>query len=291
MWIPAGVVYVVTAGALFYSWLSGLQRNDARTRSRRAVLPPLLLVAVFVVAGQLARGGSEARAQIATPPPTVTTLPRVPDVYRADCAYCHGVTGEGTNLGPPLAGVGEASADFMLRTGRMPIDDSEQYPQRGEPAYDEDQIQEMVEYIGALDPGPPIPQVDLAAGDLVEGEQLYIDNCAACHATTGIGGALTDKAVAPSLNASTPVEIAEAVRVGGNGREGSMPVFGPATIDQEGLDSIVRYVVYLQHPEDRGGAGLGHLGPIAEGFVAWLIGLGLLILIILWIGDSAEEAP
>ena len=48
--------------------------------------------------------------------------------------------------------------------------------------------------------------------------------------------------------------------------------------------SIVRYVEYLRDPEDRGGLGLGHLGPIPEGFVAWVIGLGLIVIGIRWIG-------
>jgi ubiquinol-cytochrome c reductase cytochrome c subunit len=171
----------------------------------------------------------------------------------------------------------------------MPIQEPDEYPERKDPAYDEATIADIVDYVGSLGTGPDIPQVDLAAGDIVEGEQLYIDNCAACHATTGIGGALTDDAIAPPLNESSPVEIAEAIRVGGNGREGSMPVFGPSTFSEAELDSVVRYVTYLQDPDDPGGAGLGRLGPIAEGLVGWVFGLGALILVILWIGDRGES--
>jgi ubiquinol-cytochrome c reductase cytochrome c subunit len=281
MWIPGGVVYLVAAAGLFLSWFRRLDRREGPTRTSRAVVPPLLVVAAFVSLGVV----TPSRATNAQ----TTEQPSAPDVYLADCAYCHGVQGEGTERGPILAGVGAASADFMLRTGRMPIDDPGDYPKRAEPVYEEDEIGEMVEYVASLGPGPEIPSVDVAAGDIVEGHQLYIDNCAACHATTGIGGALTAEAIAPSLRHSTPVEIAEAVRVGGNGKEGSMPVFGPETISDPAMDSLVRYVVYLQGPEDRGGAGLGHLGPIAEGFVGWVVGLGLLILVILWIGERGEE--
>ena len=52
------------------------------------------------------------------------------------------------------------------------------------------------------------------------------------------------------------------------------------------VDSIVRYVMYLQRPTDRGGQNLGHLGPIPEGFVAWMIGLLSLLLVIRWIGAT-----
>ena len=47
----------------------------------------------------------------------------------------------------------------------------------------------------------------------------------------------------------------------------------------------MRYVLYLQHPEDRGGASLARIGPVAEGFVAWFVGLLVLILFIAWIGE------
>jgi ubiquinol-cytochrome c reductase cytochrome c subunit len=282
MWIPGGVVYVVAAAALFLSWFRRLERRQAATSSPRAIVPPLLVIAAFVSLGIVAPSATtKAQTTSEEAPP--------PDVYLADCAYCHGVDGEGTERGPVLTGVGAASADFMLRTGRMPIDDPGDYPKRAEPAYEDAEISEMVEYVASLGAGPEIPTVDVTDGDMVEGHQLYIDNCAACHATTGIGGALTAEAIAPSLRHSTPTEIAEAVRVGGNGKKGSMPVFGPETISDPAMNSLVRYVVYLQEPEDRGGAGLGHLGPIAEGFVGWVVGLGLLILVILWIGERGEE--
>jgi len=49
--------------------------------------------------------------------------------------------------------------------------------------------------------------------------------------------------------------------------------------------SIVRYVKSLDHPDDRGGSGLGHAGPIPEGFVGWLAGLGASLLACYWIGE------
>jgi ubiquinol-cytochrome c reductase cytochrome c subunit len=67
-----------------------------------------------------------------------------------------------------------------------------------------------------------------------------------------------------------------------------MPKFGPEVLDQRQLDSIVRYVLYLQHPEDRGGAGLGHLGPIVEGLVAWAGGLLILVVFVRWVGTRSR---
>jgi ubiquinol-cytochrome c reductase cytochrome c subunit len=185
--------------------------------------------------------------------------------------------------------VGSASVDFMLRTGRMPIPRPEDQPERAEVPYTEQQIGELVSFVASLGDGggPPIPEVDISAGDTVEGEVLYQEQCAACHGALGSGGALTNGLIAPALRQSTPVEVAEAVRIGGAGYlSGNMPRFGPETLSDDQVNSLARYVEYLRDPEDRGGQDLGHLGPIPEGFVTWAVGLLALVLVIRWIGTS-----
>jgi hypothetical protein len=44
-----------------------------------------------------------------------------------------------------------------------------------------------------------------------------------------------------------------------------MPVFSKRQISDAELDSIVRYVEYVKHPDDRGGWALAHVGPGAGG--------------------------
>jgi ubiquinol-cytochrome c reductase cytochrome c subunit len=68
-----------------------------------------------------------------------------------------------------------------------------------------------------------------------------------------------------------------------------MPVFGTGLLSDEELDEIVGYVDYLQEPEDRGGAPVGRIGPVAEGAVGWLIGVVALILLIRWMGTRTGE--
>ena len=226
----------------------------------------------------------------ATPsPPPIPTSVSGPgrDLYLRDCAWCHGSQGEGTGYGPTLVGVGAASADFMLSTGRMPIPRPDVQPQRAEVPYTNAQIAALVKLVASLGSGPPIPLVNPAAGNLAAGAGLYLENCAACHGSTGAGGALTNGLIAPSLDRSTPVEVAEAIRIGGAGvRSGNMPQFGPDTLSDQQVNDIARYVEYIRHPDDRGGQNLGHLGPIPEGFVAWALGLLSLVLVIRWIGTS-----
>jgi hypothetical protein len=75
-----------------------------------------------------------------------------------------------------------------------------------------------------------------------------------------------------------------------------MPRFGSDVLNDRDLDDIVRYVNYLQtHADardgpDAGGLSLAHVGPVAEGFVAWAFGIGALFLFIRGIGRAGEDA-
>jgi quinol---cytochrome-c reductase cytochrome c subunit len=241
---------------------------------------PLRLVAAIVAACALLQLGVGGTATATQP---AGQAARGRELYQQACASCHGQRGEGTQRGPGLIGVGAASAHYYLSTGRMPIAEEDRTPSRGEPAFGQADIDALVDFVAALGGGPPIPSVDPAAGHLAEGERLYQDNCAACHSATGIGGALTSGQVAPSLAPSTPLQITEAIRVG----PGAMPTFDPETLDDRQVDSIARYVGELQRGGDPGGHGLGRVGPVTEGLVAWVIGLGLLVLVIRRLGKDA----
>ena len=167
----------------------------------------------------------------------------------------------------------------------MPLTDPDAQPVRKPPAFRPGQIDALVAYVASLGDGPPIPDVDIAAGDLSEGGTLFRFNCAACHSTTGVGGALSYGDDAPSLEEATPQQIGEAMRTG----PGQMPVFGPDTLSRRQVNSIARYVTYLQDPDDPGGFSLGRIGPITEGMVALLIGIPLLLFVTTRIEESHER--
>lgn len=205
-------------------------------------------------------------------------------LFGQGCVTCHGVGGTGTPQGPPLVGVGAASADFMLTTGRMPMSTVGVQPPRKQPAYSPEEIDALVAYVASLGAGPAIPAVDPQSGDLPQGGELYRLNCAACHNAAGAGGALSSGAHAPALDRATALQIAEAIRIG----PGQMPSFDE-TLTEHDVSSIARYVLYLRNPADRGGFSLSHSGPVAEGFVAWIFGIGTLILAIRWITRTRGE--
>ncbi|HVL64863.1 MAG TPA: cytochrome c [Actinomycetota bacterium] len=195
------------------------------------------------------------------------------ELFEVHCASCHGPAGVGTRFGPPLVGVGEAAADFQLRTGRMPLAQPDAPTLRKPPAFDERQIELLVAYIGSLDGGPEIPELDLVGADLQLGARLFLDNCAACHGATANGGAAGGSAFAPSLDQSLPLDIAEAMITA----PGEMPKF--AFSDDE-RDAVVRYVMYLQEQPSPGGLDIGGIGPVSEGFVAWALAMVILVLIV-----------
>lgn len=235
-------------------------------------------------------------------PPGVNTPVTTADagrvLYDRDCAWCHGSRGEGTRFGPDLDGPldGGAYTHFMLETGRMPLEGPRVEASRGSPRYTAPEIDGIVAYVKTFGgTGPDVPALDVGAGDLSRGAEIYLDDCAACHASTGAGGALTSGQVVPDLQPASDLVVAEAVLVGpgcpntsrtcGPG-EGAMPRF---QLDQGDLDSLVRYVAYLHRPEDAGGAPIGRIGPVAEGAVALGVGLVVLLIVARWIGTRSGE--
>lgn len=222
-------------------------------------------------------------------------------LYLRDCAWCHGNSGRGTERGPDIIEDpnGPALVDFVLSSGRMPIDTPDQPMVRRDGVYSREQIDAIVAFVATLGPeGPEIPELDLAGADLAHGAVLYQENCAACHSTTGIGGALTEgrvisrpgvsprsRIVVPPVTDSTALEIAEAIRTG----PGTMPVFPEEVFHENDLNAIVAYSEYLKDPDDRGGASFGRIGPVVEGAVGWIVGLGVLLVFCRWIGTKRGE--
>src|SRR5438477_1373857 len=258
----------------------------ASTGRTRVPLLLVLPIAVAAVVTPLVLSGGRASAQPPSQPPGAD----VKAIYLADCAICHGADGHGTNRGPTLVGVGRASLDYYLTTGRMPITDPalqlgnpNQEITRHDPFYPPQTITALEDYIQGLTGagGPPIPDTSPNANRAAGGEVFRLQ-CAACHAWAGDGGALLHRE-APDLHEATARQIAEAIRVGPD----NMPAFGSAAVSDPDLDALVAYVRYLDRPRDRGGQPLWHLGPVAEGFIAWVLAMGAITLAIRWMGEKA----
>jgi len=245
---------------------------------------PALVAALALAAVGLLFAPRETPAATELPPESLRPAVGQGDVetgrelYLASCGSCHGREGLGTDRGPSLVGVGAASADFYLSTGRMPPgEDPDVQPIRKPPAFDQREIADLVAYVGSLDGGPPIPRVETDEALLQRGAELYIGNCSPCHGTTARGGAVGGGAIAPRLDLATPLQVGESMIVG----PGQMPVFG---LSEEDRNAVITYVAYLQEAPNPGGLSIGGIGPVPEGFVAWVVGLGILLPAVYLIG-------
>jgi ubiquinol-cytochrome c reductase cytochrome c subunit len=228
----------------------------------------------------------------ANPPASYIAAGR--QLFAQTCSSCHGndanglgPDGKSATIGPNLQGLGAATVDFWVSSGRMPAADvkaveAERRPTRLSPQ----QALEIAAWVNSLDPAvPAVPTPHLNGADQSVGASLFSLNCAACHTITGAGDALAYNTNAPSLQDRdiTPRQVVEAIRTG----PANMPRFSGNLSDAQVRD-IVSYVTgRLQHPTNPGGFGLGGVGPVAEGFVALLIGVGGLALICFWIGERS----
>jgi ubiquinol-cytochrome c reductase cytochrome c subunit len=190
-------------------------------------------------------------------------------LFAEGCSSCHGLNGQGTSDGPTLAGVGAASVHFQVSTGRMPMAAPGAQVMRKKPSYNEEETLALAAYVATFGPGPAIPSEEQVSewqnASVSEGGELFRTNCAQCHNFAGSGGALTNGKYAPSLGQATPLQIYE-------------------TLTPESKAAIIRYIQELNKSENPGGMDLGRLGPVTEGLVLWVVGLGVLIIFAVWIG-------
>jgi ubiquinol-cytochrome c reductase cytochrome c subunit len=204
-------------------------------------------------------------------------------LYVESCSSCHGMDARGREgVAPSLAGVGALAADFALSTGRMPMADPSTQPVRADPAFDARQRRDLVAYIASLG-GPGLPSPDVAHASIADGRRLFAESCAGCHTSLGAGGVITGASV-PALQRATPRQIVEAIRLGPY----LMPRFGDGELSDAQVAAVARYVVSTRAPVVRGGWGIGHIGPVPEGLVAWLIGLTAMLGIARLLGERAR---
>jgi ubiquinol-cytochrome c reductase cytochrome c subunit len=204
-------------------------------------------------------------------------------LYSRSCLICHGADLRGVRgRGPTLVGAGAASVDFYVSTGRMPMSDPTAEPERADPEYPRRDIDALVAYVGSFG-GPAAPRVDPAAGDVARGKESFTENCAGCHQVMGKGGIVVGAQV-PAIGDVPAVQIGEAVRIGPY----LMPKFDERHIPPAEVNDIAAYARYTANPADRGGWGIGNLGPVPEGLVTWLLAGIALLGIVRLLGERAR---
>lgn len=206
-------------------------------------------------------------------------------LYSNSCITCHGANLDGVkNRGPSLLGVGGAATYFQVSTGRMPLGAQGAEAVRKDTIFTTDQINDLVAYVQSVGGGPGVPQGDLRdMKNLAEGGELFRLNCAACHNFLGRGNSLSAGKKVPSLSDATDQQMYSAMLSGPE----NMPVFSNNQLTPEQKKQIIAYIQTLKASADLGGAGLARVGPITEGVVIWVVGIGAMLIVIMWIGAKS----
>jgi ubiquinol-cytochrome c reductase cytochrome c subunit len=260
----------------------------ALSRRRRHRFAPvvLLLTALAATGGAYAAlaptGSAQASAGFST-----QTVEEGRALFLKNCATCHGLNAEGSSDGPTLVGVGAAAVDFQVGTGRMPARQLGTQIQAKRPEFDDDEVAALAAYVATLGPGPAVPSEEMLStedAEVARGGEIYLRNCSMCHNFAGSGGALTRGKYAPSLKNTTPKHIYEAMLTGPQ----SMPVFADTTMTPQDKRDVIAFLETTREEPTPGGLSLGKIGPVTEGAVGWVVGIGALIGCAVWLGAKAR---
>ena len=259
----------------------------SRHRRHRAVAPLLLIFALLGIGTTFQVAGAATTSPM-TAEERTAAIAEGKEIFLRGCSSCHGLNAEGAQIAPSLIGVGAASVDFQVGTGRMPMADMSAQAMRKDPIYNAEETAALAAYVASLAPGPAIPAESSLNyerdGSTAEGGELFRNNCAMCHNFAGQGGALTQGKYAPTLMGVEPKHIYEAMVTGPQ----SMPVFSDKTITPGEKMSIIKWIKSAEKEPNLGGASLGRVGPVTEGLLGWVLGLGILIGVAVWLAMKAR---
>ncbi|MBG6099704.1 MULTISPECIES: cytochrome c [Micromonospora] len=262
------------------------ERPAARSRGRRRLGAAVRLIAALMLAGG-AYTVFAPGAQAQDNPQLTGAAAEGKALFDVSCVTCHGRNAQGVEgRGPSLIGVGAASVEFQVSSGRMPLARQEAQAHRKPPVFTDEQTRQLAQYIQELGGGPVVPEGDdlREDGNIAAGGELFRINCSQCHAFGGGGGALSSGKFAPSLHPATDRQIYAAMLSGPQ----NMPVFGDNQLRPEQKADIIAYIQEtLKHDQDPGGFNLGRYGPSTEGLAIFLVGIVALVFASLWIAGKS----
>ncbi|MEW2429013.1 cytochrome c [Micromonospora sp. NPDC047644] len=262
------------------------ERPAARSRGRRRLGAAVRLIAALMLAGgayTIFAPGAQAQDN----PQLTGAAAEGKALFDVSCVTCHGRNAQGVEgRGPSLIGVGAASVEFQVSSGRMPLARQEAQAHRKPPVFTDEQTRQLAQYVQELGGGPVVPEGDdlREDGNIAAGGELFRINCSQCHAFGGGGGALSSGKFAPSLHPATDRQIYAAMLSGPQ----NMPVFGDNQLRPEQKADIIAYIQEtLKHDQDPGGFNLGRYGPSTEGLAIFLVGIVALVFASLWIAGKS----
>ncbi|MEV6346055.1 cytochrome c [Actinoplanes sp. NPDC051851] len=267
------------------------RRRGAPSRVRRRLGAAVRMLAALALAGGVYTAFTpgafaEDNTQLST------AAQQGKELFDTSCITCHGRDGQGVEgRGPSLIGVGSASVEFQVGTGRMPMTRQEAQAEQKKPQFNDDETDQIAQYVQEIGGGPEIPEGSLTddletdPDSLARGGELFRVNCTSCHGFGGGGGALSSGKFAPSLSDATAEQIYAAMLTGPQ----NMPVFGDNQLTPDQKRQIITYIkTQIQDDRDPGGVfNLGRYGPSTEGMAIFLVGITILVFTSLWIAGKS----
>jgi ubiquinol-cytochrome c reductase cytochrome c subunit len=91
---------------------------------------------------------------------------------------------------------------------------------------------------------------------------------------------------APKIRGVDPRHVYQAMLTGPQ----AMPTFSNGNIPSDDKKAIIAYLDSLDGSPNFGGFTFGSLGPVSEGIIAWLIGIGGLVGFAIWIAAHTTRS-
>src|SRR5689334_5988087 len=164
------------------------RRRSAPSRVRRRIGAAVRMLAALALAGGVYTAFAPG-AFAEDNRPLSAAAEQGKQLFDNSCITCHGRDAQGVvGRGPSLIGVGSASVEFQVGTGRMPMTRQEAQAEEKKPMFDRTQTKQLGQYIQELGGGPQLPADGNYSEDLEQnpdalarGGELFRVNCTSCH--------------------------------------------------------------------------------------------------------------
>ena len=123
-------------------------RFISKYRRHKGALPILIMLALTGLGLTFSAATAAPAKNTMSASAKSTIIEEGKEIFLKGCSSCHGLNLEGGAVAPALIGVGAASVDFQVGTGRMPMQDMSQQAARKTPVYNEEQVAALAAYVG-----------------------------------------------------------------------------------------------------------------------------------------------
>ncbi len=211
--------------------------------AQRGLIPPTLPVPEV---------SEELLAQVAALGPEGESWAAGMQTFAQNCTICHGIAGEGSDLGVALnsAELRAKDAEQLMRTIREGAPGT--LMASWSKVLDDDEIADVVAFLrnwdaveaAGLQLTAPAPiEIDLNNPEeiLALGQRIFDTTCGACHGENGSGGSGPVLNSQQILTRSTDEQLRAAIVSGGRRPNSTMPAFGDRLTSVE-IDAVVQYL-------------------------------------------------